>query len=292
MSDKIFYNQIKEDEALPIESGNVETPFQVSPILTTSGATNKTKLINTFVGYEAGKNNTIGDYNAFVGYEAGKNNTIGYFNTFMGWRAGITNVNGYYNTFLGNFAGGLNTAGYWNTFIGCNAGGSNTIGYANTFIGSGTGNKNTDGDENTCLGNNAGYKNTTGNRNTCLGSNAGFENITGSQNVFLGFSAGYYETGSNKLFIDNQARVDEADARIKALIYGIFSGTQTDQILRLTASVGINTIDFGGGKVVLAIANATTVPSVNPIGGGVVYCEGGALKYRGSSGTITTIAAA
>jgi hypothetical protein len=44
------------------------------------------------------------------------------------------------------------------------------------------------------------------------------------------------------------------------------------------------------GAVVMFIANATTVPASNPTGGGVLYVEGGALKYRGSSGTVTTIA--
>jgi hypothetical protein len=38
------------------------------------------------------------------------------------------------------------------------------------------------------------------------------------------------------------------------------------------------------------ISNAGTVPSTNPTGGGILYTEGGALKYRGSSGTVTTIA--
>ena len=47
---------------------------------------------------------------------------------------------------------------------------------------------------------------------------------------------------------------------------------------------------FGGGVKVLGIANATTVPTTNPSGGGVLYVESGALKYRGSSGTVTTIA--
>lgn len=40
------------------------------------------------------------------------------------------------------------------------------------------------------------------------------------------------------------------------------------------------------------IPNATTVPTTNPTGGGILYVEAGALKYRGSSGTVTTIAAA
>ena len=50
------------------------------------------------------------------------------------------------------------------------------------------------------------------------------------------------------------------------------------------------TTAFGGGKGVIGIANANTVPASNPTGGGVLYVEAGALKYRGSSGTITTIA--
>jgi hypothetical protein len=58
------------------------------------------------------------------------------------------------------------------------------------------------------------------------------------------------------------------------------------------SSIGINSTSFGGGSGVIAIANTTTVPSTNPTGGGVLYVEGGSLKYRGSSGTITTIAAA
>lgn len=53
-----------------------------------------------------------------------------------------------------------------------------------------------------------------------------------------------------------------------------------------------NTGSFGGGALVIGINNATTVPTSNPTGGGILYVEAGALKYRGSSGTITTIAAA
>lgn len=48
----------------------------------------------------------------------------------------------------------------------------------------------------------------------------------------------------------------------------------------------------GGGAGVIEMNDATTVPSSNPASGGVLYVEGGALKYRGSSGTVTTIAPA
>jgi hypothetical protein len=52
------------------------------------------------------------------------------------------------------------------------------------------------------------------------------------------------------------------------------------------------TAAFGGGAGVLGIANATTAPTSNPTGGGILYVEAGALKYRGSSGTVTIIAPA
>jgi hypothetical protein len=42
----------------------------------------------------------------------------------------------------------------------------------------------------------------------------------------------------------------------------------------------------------MGIANAGTVPTTNPAGGGVLYAQAGALKWRGSAGTVTTIAAA
>jgi hypothetical protein len=52
------------------------------------------------------------------------------------------------------------------------------------------------------------------------------------------------------------------------------------------------TKSFGGGSGVIGIANTTTAPTSNPSAGGVLYVESGALKFRGSSGTVTTIAAA
>lgn len=50
-----------------------------------------------------------------------------------------------------------------------------------------------------------------------------------------------------------------------------------------------STSGTGGGQGVLGIRNATTVPTTNPASGGVIYIEAGALKYRGSAGTVTTL---
>jgi hypothetical protein len=65
------------------------------------------------------------------------------------------------------------------------------------------------------------------------------------------------------------------------------------QRLAAGGNIGFRTTSqFGAGQGVIGIANASVLPSVNPAGGGVLYVEDGALKYRGSRGTITTIAPA
>jgi hypothetical protein len=96
-----------------------------------------------------------------------------------------------------------------------------------------------------------------------------------------------------------------ADAN-PALIIQQLSATSTGDILQLknaTATailtVGQNgnlgvgaSAAFGSGVGVIGIKTATTLPTVNPVGGGILYVDAGALKYRGSSGTVTTIAPA
>lgn len=46
------------------------------------------------------------------------------------------------------------------------------------------------------------------------------------------------------------------------------------------------------GNGVIYIANAGTAPTANSVSGGILYCEAGALKYRGTGGTTTTLGAA
>ena len=70
-------------------------------------------------------------------------------------------------------------------------------------------------------------------------------------------------------------------------------GDRDLQILMKNLAIGTGSSpSFGGGYGGIFIANAGTVPSSNPTGGGILYCQAGALKYRGSSGTVTTIALA
>lgn len=46
------------------------------------------------------------------------------------------------------------------------------------------------------------------------------------------------------------------------------------------------------GDAVMYLANAATDPTANAVGGGILFVSGGALKWRGSSGTVTTLGAA
>ena len=83
-------------------------------------------------------------------------------------------------------------------------------------------------------------------------------------------------------------------AGVDALVFnrGRNTAAAGTEFMRITSAgdIGIGGTSFGSGALVMFIANATTAPTTNPTGGGILYVEGGALKYRGSSGTVTTIA--
>lgn len=92
---------------------------------------------------------------------------------------------------------------------------------------------------------------------------------------------------------------DSTDAtRTSRLSFSTFYTTTEREGIRLEATAtGSNLSLFGAGSYgagvgVVFVPNATAAPTTNPTGGGVLFVEAGALKYRGSSGTVTTIAAA
>lgn len=73
------------------------------------------------------------------------------------------------------------------------------------------------------------------------------------------------------------------------------SGTTLVDRIRVEANGNISlgaSPSYGGGVLVAYLPNCTTAPTVAPTGGGVLFVESGALKYIGSSGTVTTIAPA
>lgn len=50
--------------------------------------------------------------------------------------------------------------------------------------------------------------------------------------------------------------------------------------------------NYAGGSRIMFISNATAAPTANPVDGGYMFVSAGELKYRGSAGTITTLAPA
>lgn len=92
--------------------------------------------------------------------------------------------------------------------------------------------------------------------------------------------------------------VANASGNIKLMHSGsIFYVSDSSGNRLLSVTHGGNTAlfgtgSYGSGDKVLFIGNRTAAPSTNPTGGGILYAESGALKWRGSSGTVTIIAAA
>jgi hypothetical protein len=189
-----------------------------------AGTNNTSGYSNTFVGYYSGYWNTTGSQNTFVGYKAGNDNKQisggweGSFNVYIGDEAASKNTTGHSNTIIGREAGNAVSAYSYSTFIGTASGYNNTAS-GNVFIGYDAGMENTTGAANTFLGFTSGYKNTTGEFNTFLGDNAGYWNTTGSNNTFIGRSAGEGNTGGQNTFVGKNA-----GAASSATSYNTFVG--------------------------------------------------------------------
>ncbi len=229
---------------------------------------------NTGIGYQALTGNTTGSENIAIGYQALTGNTTGDNNIAISYQALMSNTTGRANLAIGEFTLRLNTTGSENIAIGnaslaTNTTGSDNIGIGistltvNTTGGDNIGigyyslNKNTIGSMNIAIGQYCLTNNTGGANNTAIGNSAGRSNLTGTDNVMLGYSAGYYETGSNSLYIDNQARANLADGKIKALIYGVFDASVANQRLRFNANIAIG----GGAPTSTSPLNISNIPT-------------------------------
>ncbi len=236
-----------------------------------AGHKNLSGLNNAFIGYQAGYSNETGNNNAFIGYQAGWNTYKGSKNVFIGHQAGYKNQgqiegptqDGNNNIYIGDQSAYNNKTGRSNVYIGHGAGlGSDPInefnpprfnvyigykagyeeyeGRNNTFIGYEAGYDNNSGSYLTFIGYNAGHSNLSGDNNVYIGYNAGVYNTIGSNNLFLGTSAGFFETGSDKLFIDNQIRTNETTSRTSSLVYGEFNSSASSQLFRINANLEVN----------------------------------------------------
>ena len=192
--------------------------------------------LNVAIGYQSGAA-ADGDYNTYIGAESGVGSE-GDYNVAVGYRAEAGD--GDYNITIGESAGRAAATGNYNILIGDDAGDAITTGSNIIAIGSQSGTALTSGDNNTFLGFESGLTMTT--------ENGG---------VFLGYKAGYYETVANKLFIDNAQRASEADARVKALVYGVFAAATADQYLTVNGHL-VTLHDVSAPQLISTIAIGTT----------------------------------
>jgi hypothetical protein len=190
---------------------------------------------NTFIGSNSGRENTSGQLNSTLGISALMNNTTGLKNIAIGSISLFNNLSGNYNIALGSSALASNTSGSNNIAIGDESASGNQTGDFNITVGYQALNNNLSGTDNVAIGNEAGLYDQDSSQNTFIGNQAGRYNGTSFLNrignVFLGYQAGYFETGSNKLYIENS----NASANT-ALIYGEFD----NNILRTNASFQVS----------------------------------------------------
>lgn len=257
---------------------------------------NTTANFNTAYGYQALRDTTTGGSNLAFGYQALVQNQTGAFNMAVGASSLFSNISGGFNNAFGGGTLQHNTVGSFNLAFGDSALFSNTTGAFNTALGTNAAQNIVTGNRNTAIGTQAINNNTAGNFNIGVGYQA-LLSASGSGNIQVGYNDatnGGITTGSNNILIGNDltalSSTGSNNLDIGNLIFGTSLGTGSTVA---GGNVGINTAtEFGSGVGAIGIANAGTPPSTNPTGGGVLYVEAGALKFRGSSGTVTVIAPA
>lgn len=259
-----LYTQSYSSSSTPWDSSNIAIGYNAMYAHQPTSAGNGVN--NIAIGSYALDASTTGALNIAIGKYSLTSNTGGYQNIAMGQMSLGDNVSGNYNIAIGYEAGRRSKVSD-NVFIGTESGNANTYGAKNVALGSqalytqsyANGNSAWD-TANVAIGYQALYSNqptssSNGYHNTALGYQAGYTNATGASNVFLGYKAGYYETSSNKLFIDNQQRASEADARTKALVYGIFDASTANQSLTVNGSLRA-TGDSAPTSDIMAVSNS------------------------------------
>jgi hypothetical protein len=133
--------------------------------------TNMNHHLNTALGINALKNNTIGLANVAIGYAANLTNQDGNANTAVGYEANELNISGASNTAMGHLSL------------------QNNLASNNTAVGGRSLDANTTGPDNTAIGYHTLFLNVTGGYNTAVGQEALEANDFGVYNTAVGYQA-------------------------------------------------------------------------------------------------------
>lgn len=236
------------------------------------------------VATSADNNIAIGKY-ALLSHTSGDNNVaIGVEAAYSG--AGKENITGSNNTFIGTYAGPGSNNLTNATAIGYNA----TVGASNSLVLGASANVGIGTNSPAFLFQVAGGTSAYNYEN----ENIRIYNTAGTQ------YCGSIERNTSDAGMIVQAHYPSSQLELRTgtsaggiNIETLNTTTLQNISLKPTNNLAIfNTTSFGSGVGVIGIKSATTAPSANPVGGGILYVDAGALKYRGTSGTTTTVAPA
>ena len=239
---RIYRSPINDryNQKLLVEIADNTTTTYVDNIADASlGATSRwflSNTTNTQIQINGGNGMFLSEIQTVIGQGAGAK-------LFLATSTGIDNV------VIGGNTGNQLTTGSSNILIGDSTGASLVSGGSNIMMGNPGGYRQS-GSGNVMIGQYTGYSTGSGDYNTLLGRSAGgntaSSTFVGSNNLFLGAYAGFWETGSNKFFVDTLTRTTEALQRTEALMYGVIAALPANQTLAINAGTTIT----GYGSIV------------------------------------------
>ncbi len=255
------------DALKAVLSRDIDTPYAMGNVAIGYAALRSNLSYNIVaVGAYAGQDNKIGKEFVAIGTCAGQSNNTDY-GVYVGTNSGISNIKGKaiiaigtsslqninddYNLGVGYEAAIGLLEGRYNDVTGYMVFHNNKISSGNSIDGANALFYNQGNGLNAVKGSTAFYNNIEGERLSGIGALIYYMNQHGTGLVGLGYGAGFWETESDKLYIDNRIRDSEEDGRNKALIYGVFADTVAEQKLVFNA----DTVQFG-----TFTANTTLVP--------------------------------
>jgi len=237
------------------------------------------------IGYGAGKNQDATERrNVYIGAEVAFSgtNATGQYNIGIGNSALYRVSSGSNNVSIGNESSFFTTTGGSNTSIGYSSNYSVSTGLANTSVGVYSGEGNATGGYNTQIGYAVGQ---AASQNKSFNTQIGMR-LRSSHNgtIMIGSS------GADGTTISSIAD-DAAQFHFRSADQSFFFNKNTNVVLKSNSALTSGT-DFEAAATNTITIHNGTAPTVTLANGGQLYVEGGALKYRGTSGTISVIAPA
>jgi len=252
---------------------------------------NTTWYNNIWIGYQALLNNTTWSSNTLSWMLCWYANTTGSFTTGMWLQALYSNQSWNYNVALwlqsmfANISWSYNTATWMTSLYGNTSWGScSWYWYATMY-------SNTSWTNNTAIWMRALFSNATGHYNTTIWSYSCYLNSNTTSTVSIGYQSWYSSAWGGHVFIWHKAGYNETWSN-KLHISNTITATPLVHWDFTNKNVWFSTTDYAWWVWVQAIANATTVPALSPVGWWVFYSSWWALYWKWSAWTITMVAPA